>query len=127
MFEDNMVKFMEKYNFEKLEVYQLAKELVKDVYDLVRNFPKEEIFVLCAQVKRAVISVTLNIAEGSIKTKKDFARFIDISLGSLIETKACLEISLNLNYVNREELISINNKIDKLFIKLLSLKKYLKS
>ncbi len=116
----------QEYNFEKLEVYQLSMSLIEDVYSLTRTFPKEEMFVLGAQIKRAVISVALNIAEGSIKTKKDFARFVDISLGSLVEVKTALKIALNLKYISSNEIESSNNKIDKIFIKLLSLKKYLR-
>lgn len=118
---------MEKYNFEKLEVYQLAKDLIKAVYELAKKFPIGEKFILEPQIKRAAISVALNIAEGSIKTKKDFARFIDISLGSLIEVKSCSEIARELDYINDDDVGFMANKIDKLFIKLLSLKKYLRS
>lgn len=116
----------QKYNFENLEVYQLARELLRELYLLCRKFPKEELFVLVSQIKRAGISVILNIAEGSIRTKKEFAHFIDVALGSLIEVKTCLIIAKDLNYITEKELSHFMGKIDKLFFKIIKLKKYLK-
>ena len=116
----------QKYNFENLEVYRLARDLVREIYDVSKNFPREEIFVLTSQLRRAAISVLLNIAEGSIKSKKEFARFIDISIGSLLETKTCLNIAVDLKYMHQNKLRELVEKIDQLFFKLLSLRKYLK-
>jgi four helix bundle protein len=61
----------QKYNFENLEVYQLANQLLKIIYKISSKFPKNEIFVLTSQIRRAILSVVLNIAEGSIKGKKN--------------------------------------------------------
>jgi four helix bundle protein len=72
----------QKYNFENLEVYQLANQLLKRIYKISSKFPKNEIFVLTNQIRRAMLSVVLNIAEGSIKSKKEFTRFINIALAS---------------------------------------------
>lgn len=116
----------QRYNFEKLGVYQLAKELLREIYSISKNFPKEEIFVLVFQIRRAMISVVLNIAEGSLRTKKEFARFIEISIGSLLEVKTCLDIAKDLNYIQEKDFKLLIEKIDKLFFKLLNLKKYLK-
>ncbi len=116
----------QKYNFENLKVYHLARELLKEIYNLSKEFPKEEIFVLTSQIRRAVISVLLNIAEGSIKSKKEFARFIGISIGSLLEVKTCLNIASDLDYIKENDFRGIIEKIDELFFKLLNLKKYLK-
>ena len=116
----------QKYNFENLEVYQLARDLLKELYNLCLKFPKEEIFVLVSQIKRAGISVVLNVAEGSIKTKKEFAHFINIALGSLIEVKTSLIIAKDLGYITEEEFGQPMDKIDKVFFKLINLKKYLK-
>jgi four helix bundle protein len=128
MFDGNVskMKIYQKYNFENLEVYQLAKELLKDIYNISRKFPREEIFILTTQVRRAVISVILNIAEGSIRGQKEFARFIDIALGSLVEVKACCIIAQDLKYLTEKDFNLIIDKINKLFFKLLSLKRYLK-
>ena len=116
----------QKYNFENLEVYRLARDLVREIYEVSKNFPREEIFVLTSQLRRAAISVLLNIAEGSIKSKKEFARFVDISTGSLLETKTCLDIAADLKYIHQDKLRELVEKIDQLFFKLLSLRKYLK-
>lgn len=116
----------QKYNFENLEVYQLAKDLLKDIYEICRKFPKEEIFVLTSQLKRAIISVILNIAEGSVRGPKEFARFLDIATGSLVEAKACCLIAKELKYISQKEFNFLVPKIDKLFFKLLTLKNYLK-
>ncbi len=116
----------QKYNFGNLEVYKLANELLKEIYNLSLKFPKEETFILGAQLKRAAISVILNITEGSARNKKEFARFVDIALGSLIEVKACCIIAENLKYISKITFNQIITRIDELFFKLLSLKRYLK-
>ncbi len=100
----------QKYNFENLEVYRLANSLVGEVYNITKKFPKEEDFVLVNQIKRAVISVVLNIAEGSSRTKKEFARFIEISLGSLIEVKVCYILAKDLKYITEEDFNQIIKK-----------------
>src|SRR3989344_4664663 len=116
----------QKYNFENLEVYDFAENLVLQIYEVSKNFPKEELFVLTSQLRRACLSVVLNIVEGSSrKSRKDFAHFIDISIGSLFETKAILRLSLKLKYLKENELIELYKQIDLLFYKLLSFKKYL--
>jgi len=81
-------------NFEKLKVYQKALELANEIYSITKEYPKEEIFGLGAQIRRAAVSIVLNIAEGSARTKKEFSRFIDIARGSVFECMAILEISV---------------------------------
>ncbi len=115
-----------KYNFENLEVYNLGKKLIIEIYRLSSNFPKEEMYGLTSQIRRACVSVVLNIAEGtSRKSKKEFSIFIDRSIGSLIETKACLNITQDLEYINEDKLKELLPKIDELYFKLLKFKKYL--
>lgn len=114
------------YNFERLEVYQLAEELITSVYAIVRQFPREELYALADQIKRAVISIALNIAEGATgKTKKEFIRYLAIAIGSLAETKAVLMIAVKLNFIPVTELEKLNPKLDTLFFKLTALKKSL--
>ncbi len=116
----------QEYGYEKLEVYQLSEELVAFVYKITLSFPKEELFVLTSQIRRAIVSVPLNIAEGSSrKSKKDFCHYIVIAIGSLIEAKVCLKLSLNLKYITIDEFTKLIHLIDKLFFKLIALKKYL--
>jgi len=92
------------YGFYRLEVWKLGMKLVNEIYSVTKKFPNEEKFCLVSQVRRAAISVPLNIAEGSAKrTKKDFASFVRIALGSLMETMTCLEISLEQKYITKNE------------------------
>ena len=92
----------QKYNFENLEVYKLANNLVKEIYNLSKKFPKSEDFVLSTQIKRAAISVVLNITEGSSRAKKEFSRFIEIALGSLIEVKTCCILVRDIKYIDEK-------------------------
>ena len=75
-----------KFSFEDLEVYKMAKILVRDIYSLQRIFPKYETYALGDQVRRSASSVTSNIAEGSGRSSfKEKAHFIEIAYGSLME------------------------------------------
>jgi len=115
-----------KYKFEKLDIYDLANDFVLEIYKLTKKFPKEELFGLTSQIKRAVISIVLNIAEGSGKsTKKDFAKFISQSIGSLLEVKACLILAGKLDYISRDDFKKIIPKLDELYFKLQAFKKFL--
>jgi len=117
-----------KYNYEKLEVYQLAKDYATKVYKLTSIIPKEEQFGLISQIRRAAVSVVLNIVEGSSrKSKKDFAIFVERSIGSLIETRAAIDLSVDLGYTERKEYDNLDALIDELFFKLQALKKSLRS
>lgn len=116
-----------KFNCENLEVYKISRLLIIEVYRLTKNFPADEKFGLVSQLRRAVISISLNIAEGSGKiTKKDFANFIRIAIGSLIETDTALKISLDLNYIKVEEYNELDNKTKELYFKLIGLDKSLR-
>lgn len=91
-------------SFRKLNVYVKAKELVKQVYLLLKKFPREEQYALCDQLRRAVISVPSNIAEGSGRqSDKDQAHFYTIAYGSLMETFSQLDVACDLGYISQEE------------------------
>jgi len=107
------------YSFEKLEVWHLARQLVKMIYKLTENFPNTEKFGLTSQIRRAAVSVASHLAEGSCrKSKKDSARFTEISFSSLIETLNQLIISVDLDFLTIEELDQIRPKIEELTNKL---------
>lgn len=94
---------MEAERWQKLEVWKLSDELAFQVYKATKQFPKEEMFGLTSQIRRAALSVPTNIVEGySRKGDKELARFINISLGSLAETKYLLYFSDRLGYLNND-------------------------
>ena len=82
------------FKFEKLIVWQKSLQLIEKVNVLVKQFPKEELFVLTNQIKRAADSVSLNIAEGSTgQSNPEFIRFLNFAIRSNIEVVACLHIA----------------------------------
>ena len=86
--------------YHKLILWQKAREFVKLVYEITENFPKSEEYGLKGQLRRAAISVVLNIVEGYRRNStREFLRFLNISGASLTEVEACLEISLDLIYL----------------------------
>ncbi|MBU0976381.1 MAG: four helix bundle protein [Patescibacteria group bacterium] len=107
------------YKLDNLEVYQLARRLVKKVYYLSEKFPDKEKFNLSSQLTRAVISVGANIAEGNGKfTPNDQRRFCFIARGSLFEVFFCLQVASDLGYITAEEFRTINLGIRNLSVKL---------
>jgi four helix bundle protein len=87
-------------NFRQLEVWSQAIELVTKVYEVTNSFPQNERYGLVSQMNRCAISVPANIAEGSSrKTAVDFARFLEISLGSSFELETYFEIAYRLNFI----------------------------
>lgn len=97
--------------YHKLLIWQRARELLKLIYLHSENFPKSEEFGLKSQVRRAGVSVVLNIVEGYRRsTTKDFLHFLNISNGSLSELEAAFEIALDLNFVTQEKYSEIEIK-----------------
>ena len=100
-------------SFRNLNAYIKAKELVSQVYALIKKFPKEEQYALCDQLRRAVISIPSNIAEGSGRmTTKDQSHFYSIAYGSLMEVLAQLDVASDLGYITKEEFQHIETLID---------------
>lgn len=115
---------MKEYSFEKLIVWQESRKLTKEVYLISRKFPKEEQFGLTSQVRRAVVSVCLNIAEGSSRsTAKDRARFTEMSYGSLLEVLNQLILAVDLEFITMEELNKLRPRIDEISMMLNGLRK----
>lgn len=106
-----MTDIDKKFRFRRFQVYQDSRKFVSEMKLLVRKFPKYERFSLTDQLCRAADSILLNIAEGSDRgTDKDFAHYLNNSHTSLNEVVACLDISLDNNYVNEIEHISFLQK-----------------
>ena len=100
-------------SFRNLNAYIKAKELVSQVYALIKKFPKEEQYALCDQLRRAVISIPTNIAEGSGRlTTKDQSHFYSIAYGLLMEVLAQLDVASDLGYITKEEFQHIETLID---------------
>jgi four helix bundle protein len=97
------------FNFENLNVYKKAIDFVKQIYLATKEFPREEIFGLTNQLRRASVSISLNIAEGSAQTKKGFRKFIDIARGSVYECVTILDLSLDLNYISASKVEHLRN------------------
>ena len=101
-----------KYSYKQLDVYKEAKVLVKVVYGLLKNFPREEQYALCDQLRRAVISIPSNVAEGSGRTSaKDQAHFLEMAFGSLMEVDCQLDIAFELGYLSAEDIQNANIQI----------------
>jgi four helix bundle protein len=92
------------FKFEKLDIWQKAMEYADLIYRLTRSFPAEERFGLTSQLRRSAVSVSSNIAEGSSRSSDiDFARFIEIAYGSLLESVSELEIAKRQQFLNEED------------------------
>ena len=95
---------LRKFSFEKLEVYDKARALVTDVYRIQGEFPKEEKYGLGDQVRRAAVSITANLAEGSGRQSiREKIHFIEISFGSLMEVFCELQTACDLGYMSEEQ------------------------
>lgn len=100
---------MKTQSFEQLAVWQKAHQFVLAIYRITKKYPKEEMFCLVSQMRRASSSITANIAEGYIRTtQKEKLRFYNISQGSLEETRNFIILSKDLEYITLEEKIFLS-------------------
>ena len=117
-----------KYGFENLEVWQKSRILVKSVYEITATFPNDEKFGLTNQLRRACVSVSSNIAEGSTRwSTKDQARFYEIAFGSLMEILNQFILSYDLKFINEETLQKFRDELETLGRMLNSLHKSTKT
>ena len=93
----------EKFGFERLRVYQDSLSFSKQVYKVSKSFPKDELFSITSQLRRAALSICLNIAEGSSLTKTEFKNFLRRSRGSVYECVPLLALSLDNGYLPEKE------------------------
>lgn len=112
---------MENFRFEELKVYQESIVFVDTIYNITKEWPRDELFGLTNQLRRAAVSIALNIAEGSSRSNKDFRRFLDLAKGSTYECVASLQIAKNREYIPADqytklyaELVIIAKMISKL-------------
>ena len=110
--------------FETLDVYQKVRQLVKDIYLLLENFPSFERYTLCDQIRRAAVSIPSNIAEGYGRfSLKERLHFIEISYGSLMEVYCQLSIANDLGYINSDNYETTKIKINEIAKMLYGLRK----
>lgn len=101
-------------SYKDLDAWKNAMQLVKEVYLLTKKFPKEEMYALTSQAKRAAVSVPSNIAEGlGRQYKKDTLQFLHISRGSLYELETLLNIALMIEIITEEEFNNIIPALEK--------------
>jgi four helix bundle protein len=116
------------YRFQNWQVYKDARELRKEVNKLAKLFPKDEQFILTNQLRRAALSVVLQIAEGSNRrTEKDKNLFINRSITSLDEVVACFDCALDDKYINQDQYSYIIIKIENISKQLRGFEKYIRS
>ncbi|MFK8285178.1 four helix bundle protein [Capnocytophaga canis] len=99
-------------DFKKFVVWQLSHNLVLNIYQVTKNFPKEEIFGLTSQIRRSFASISYNISEGAGRvSEKEFANFINIALGSSNEAENQLLLAKDLGYISQDDFEILNNDL----------------
>ena len=112
-----------KFSFEKLEVWQETRKLVSEIYRLVGKFPKEEKYALSDQIRRAIVSVPSNIAEGTGRgSLKEQIHFVEIAFGSLMEAYCQLQLASDLRFIQEEDLANIKPRISSISNMLIGLR-----
>lgn len=103
------------YSFEKLVVWQKSIDLAKIIYSITLKFPKDETFGLSSQIKRAVVSISSNIAEGYVKySSKEQVRFTEIAYGSLMEVLNQTIIAKEIGYIEDDDYLIIRQKVEEI-------------
>ncbi len=111
------------FRFEKLEVWKESLTYAKHVYEICKEFPRDELFGLTSQIKRAVLSISSNIAEGSgSSSKKDFAHYLDKAIKSVFETVSQLFFAKELKFIEIKSFNDLYNEAELLVKKIQSLR-----
>src|SRR6478735_5638728 len=115
------------FKFEKLEIWRSAIDFAYNIHNLTRSFPKEEIFSLTSQMKRAADSVSLNIAEGSTgQSNLEQGRFLGYAQRSTLEVVNCLYLAIRRKYIEQQEFDKYYSASEKLIIKIQAFKNAIK-
>jgi len=119
---------MSDFYYRKLDAYNISKQFVIQVYQMLLRFPDYEKYALCDQLRRSVISIPSNIAEGAGRMAiKERLHFYDIAYGSLTEALCQLEISKDLHYIDDEEFKAIEATAIRISLTLIALKRSLEN
>ena len=98
-------------DYKNIKAYKLAEELVMNIYSITNKFPKEEMYGLTSQMRRAAISVPANISEGASRNhKRDYLQFLYVSRGSMAELECLMDIANRLGFLPNKEHEQISNK-----------------
>ncbi len=115
------------FKFEELTIWKESVKFAGEIYNLTKEFPKDEQYGITAQLNRAAVSISSNIAEGTGRSSDaDLSRFIQIAIGSLNEVVTLLHISLEQKYIRRDEFSSLYNRCEQISKMLHAFKNYLK-
>ena len=116
------------FNFERLDVWRRAVELASFIYDATVAFPADERFGLTSQMRRAAVSISSNIAEGSSRTsRQDFARFVELATGSLYELVSQAFIARERNLLAEDDFQKLHDRATELIRMLSGLRNHLRS
>jgi four helix bundle protein len=103
------------HRFKDLEIWKKSRYFCSKIYKVTLSFPNDEKFGLTNQLRRASVSIPSNIAEGSSRqSNKDFARFLEIAIGSAYEVETQILISSDLGFITPEDLIELSNMLDEI-------------
>ncbi|MFH6994469.1 four helix bundle protein [Flavobacterium sp. FlaQc-48] len=103
------------HQFKELLIWKKSRLFCSKIYSATATFPSEEKFGITNQLRRASVSIPSNIAEGSSRnSNKDFARFLEIAIGSAYEVETQLLISSDLGFINEESTIELTNMLEEI-------------
>ena len=115
-------------DFRSLKVWEKAHLLTLKIYKVTEKFPREELYGLTSQIRRACVSIPTNIAEGCVRSSDaDFSRFIYIALGSTSELEYLMMLAMDLNFIKTELHTELNNEINEIKKMLISMIQKLKA
>ena len=113
------------FKFEDLKVYQKSLDFIDNVYKTTLEFPKEELYGLVSQFRRASTSVALNIAEGSGSRNKEFNKYLRTAYNSLKECVVCCSVSYRQNFISEETYLQMRSELMEMSKMIAGLRKYL--
>jgi len=115
------------FKFEKLIIWQKSMDFGEKIFHISKDFPKDEMFNLVSQIRRAVDSIALNISEGSIlQSTPEFKRFLGFSIRSLAEVVTCVYKAKNRNYISEEKFIELYDESYQLMNQIIGFRNQLK-